>query len=82
MLLGTVAWYDDRRGFGFLNRDDDGDDVFVHANQVKKSGIQLSQHDRVSFNLAEHRGKPEAVDLRLLHQAREASPVPRPVRYG
>ena len=66
-INGTVRFYDPVKGFGFIKRDD-GEDVFVHASALKKSGCpELSEGDKVSFMTKEGRkDKEEAYDITLI----------------
>lgn len=51
MAEGIVKWFNDRKGFGFIQRDD-GEDVFVHHTAITGSGFRsLSEGDRVSFDV-------------------------------
>ena len=51
MAEGIVKWFNDRKGFGFIQRDD-GDDVFVHHTAIVGSGFRsLSEGDRVTFEV-------------------------------
>ena len=48
---GTVKWFDDRKGFGFIEREN-GEDVFVHFSNVSMEGFKsLEQGDKVSFDV-------------------------------
>jgi CspA family cold shock protein len=50
MLKGTVKFYNDQRGFGFIQPDDGGKDVFVHATALERAGIRsLDEGQKVSF---------------------------------
>ncbi|MFC7474398.1 cold-shock protein [Dankookia sp. GCM10030260] len=69
MATGTVKWFNATKGFGFIQPDDNGADVFVHISAVEKAGIrQLNEGDKVSFEL-EHdprKGKSSAGSLRMV----------------
>ena len=52
MNKGTVKWYNARKGFGFIEREDGEKDVFVHASAVKEAGLRrLEEGQKVSFEL-------------------------------
>ncbi len=56
METGTVKFYNDQKGFGFIAPDDGGKDVFVHATALERAGMQgLSDGQKVSFDTAEDR---------------------------
>jgi CspA family cold shock protein len=66
MANGTVKWFNPMKGFGFIQPDDGGNDVFVHATAVEKAGMRtLNEGQKLSFELAADRGKSSAVDLRV-----------------
>ena len=49
---GTVKWFNDAKGFGFINRDKSGDDVFVHFRAIQSSGFKsLQEGQKVSFSV-------------------------------
>jgi len=56
MHTGTVKFYNDQKGFGFIQPDDGGKDVFVHASALERAGMRgLVQGQKVSFDTAEDR---------------------------
>ena len=65
MAIGTVKWFDPRRGYGFIQPEDGLQDVFVHISAVERSGIgNLHEGQRVSFKRVRgDRGKTSAVNL-------------------
>lgn len=66
---GTVKFFNDTKGFGFIAPDTGGDDVFVHVSVVERAGLPgLSEGDEVAFELEQDRrsGKTSAVDLQFL----------------
>ena len=67
MAKGTVKWFNGTKGFGFIQPDDGGSDVFVHINAVKEAGLRdLNENDKVSYELEEAKGKVSAVKLKLI----------------
>ena len=67
MAQGTVKWFNTQKGYGFINPDDDGNDVFVHITAVKEAGFMtLTEGQKVSFELKTERGKTAAGSLQLL----------------
>ncbi len=56
MTVGTVKFYNDQKGFGFIQPDDGGKDVFVHATALERAGMRgLAEGQKVSFDTAEDR---------------------------
>jgi cold shock protein len=62
---GTVKFFNDMKGFGFVQRDDGGEDVFVHISSLERSGMgPLQQNDRIAFDIEiDRRGKFSAANL-------------------
>jgi cold shock protein len=66
---GTVKFFNQAKGYGFISPEGGGKDVFVHITAVQKSGIpELSDNMKLSFEIqADQRGRgPQAVELQLL----------------
>lgn len=65
-MQGTVKWFNAQKGFGFIQPEGGGGDVFVHISEVERSGIGgLNEGQRVSFDVApNNRGKESAVNLK------------------
>ena len=60
---GTVKWFNDRKGFGFISRAN-GEDVFVHFSSIAGSGFKsLQEGDRVSFEVQSSERGPQAVNV-------------------
>ena len=56
MTTGTVKFYNDQKGFGFIQPDDGGKDVFVHASALERAGMRgLAEGQKVTFDTAEDR---------------------------
>jgi len=65
MATGTVKWFNTTKGFGFIQPDDGGKDVFVHISAVQAAGWKtLNEGQKVSFELVEQRGKQAAGNLK------------------
>jgi len=69
MATGTVKWFNGQKGFGFIQPDDGGADVFVHISAVERAGLQgLNEGQKVSFELERDRrsGKTAAGQLQAI----------------
>jgi CspA family cold shock protein len=64
MAEGTVKWFNDAKGFGFIEQDN-GPDVFVHFSEVQGDGFKsLAEGDRVSFDVTEGQKGPQSSNVR------------------
>ena len=64
MVKGTVKWFNDKKGFGFLSRED-GDDVFVHFSNIEGDGFKtLREGDPVEFEVQDGPKGPQAVNVK------------------
>jgi len=69
---GQVKFFNPSKGFGFIARDDGGEDVFVHISAVEQAGLQgLASGQPLAFTLVERNGKVSAIDLKI-----EGEPMP------
>ena len=67
MPNGTVKWFNSTKGYGFIQPDDGGKDVFVHVSAVERAGMNgLNEGQKVSYQTSEERGKVAAVDLKAI----------------
>ena len=69
MATGTVKWFNGQKGFGFIQPDDGGSDVFVHVSAVERAGLSgLAEGQRVSYDEQRDpkRGKTSAENLKAL----------------
>ena len=63
---GTVKWFNDEKGYGFIQRDD-GEDIFVHYSAIKALGFRsLGEGDRVEFTVGQGRKGPAAQDVQKI----------------
>jgi cold shock protein len=69
MTTGTVKWFNGQKGYGFIQPDDGGKDVFVHMRAVERAGMHsLNEGQKVAFDLVADRktGKSSAENLRAV----------------
>ncbi len=66
MATGTVKWFNNRKGYGFICPDEGGNDIFVHITAVQKAGLKtLKENAKISYDLMEEKGKTVAGNLKL-----------------
>lgn len=66
MATGTVKWFNANKGYGFIQPDGGGKDVFVHISAVEKAGLSdLREGAKVSYEVVANRGKESAENLRV-----------------
>ncbi len=65
MATGTVKWFNPTKGFGFIEPENGGGDVFVHISAVQNSGLNgLDEGQKIEFEVQEERGKQSACNLK------------------
>jgi CspA family cold shock protein len=64
---GTVKWFDEPKGFGFIKPDNGGSDLFAHFSEFKGGGFKtLAENQRVEFEITQGRKGPQASSIRPL----------------
>ncbi|WP_114808414.1 transcription antiterminator/RNA stability regulator CspE [Vibrio cholerae] len=63
-ITGSVKWFNETKGFGFLTQDNGGNDVFVHFNSIQSEGFKtLAEGQRVSFIVEQGKKGPQASNV-------------------
>ncbi|MDZ7791857.1 MAG: cold-shock protein [Xanthomonadales bacterium] len=64
MATGSVKWFNEAKGFGFISQDDGGKDVFVHFSAIQGSGFKtLAEGQKVSFDIQDGPKGPQAANV-------------------
>ena len=65
MSIGTVKWFNEQKGYGFIAPEDGGEDLFIHHSNIDEEGLRtLQEGKKVEFVAAEGRKGPEATQVR------------------
>lgn len=67
MTTGTVKWFNSRKGYGFIQPENGGKDVFVHITKLEEKGLRkLYEGQRVSYEIYDDRGRTAAGEIEIL----------------
>ena len=65
MPTGKIKWFNPTKGYGFIENDAGGKDVFLHISALEEAGIEtLQEGEAVSFEIGENRGKENAISVK------------------
>ena len=62
-IKGTVKWFNPQKGYGFIARDDNEKDVFVHSSAAQAASLELNEGDQLTFDVETGEKGPSAVNL-------------------
>ena len=66
MASGTVKWFDEKKGYGFITPDEGGEDLFIHHSNIMMDGFKtLQEGQKVDYEAGEGRKGPEATQVRV-----------------
>ena len=69
MSNGKIKWFNPTKGYGFIENDAGGKDVFLHVSALEQAGIDtLEQGQAVAFEIADNRGKENAINITKINQ--------------
>ena len=67
MVNGTVKWFNSNKGYGFIEPDDGGKDVFIHISAVEKSGLKtLLENQKITFEVNQDKGRSSAANIKIV----------------
>ena len=63
-LKGKVKWFNGKKGYGFIEREDKEKDVFVHSSAAREAGLDLNEGDELTFEVENGEKGPAAINLK------------------
>ena len=67
MATGKIKWFNPKKGYGFIDQDDDEKDMFIHITALQKANISgLNEGDKIEYEVEEENGKVSAVNIKQI----------------
>ena len=67
MSKGKIKWFNPTKGYGFIENDEGGKDIFLHISALEQAGIDsLEEGQEVSFEIGENKGKENAINIKKI----------------
>jgi len=67
MINGKIKWFNPRKGYGFIQNEKEGKDIFLHVSALEEAGIEtLQEGEAVSFEIGENKGKDTAINIKKI----------------
>jgi CspA family cold shock protein len=67
MTTGKIKWFNPTKGYGFIEKEDGGKDIFLHVSALEEAGIDtLQEGEAVSFEIGENKGKDTAINIKKI----------------
>ena len=77
MTTGKIKWFNPAKGYGFIENDTGGKDVFLHVSALEKAGIDtLKEGEEIEFEIGENKGKENAINIKKVeHEGEDNRPA-------
>jgi len=64
MINGKIKWFNPRKGYGFIQNEKEGKDIFLHVSALEQAGIDtLEEGEAISFEIGDNRGRENAINI-------------------
>ena len=67
MTTGKIKWFNPTKGYGFIEKEDGGKDIFLHVSALEEAGIDtLQEGEEIEFEIGENKGKENAINIKKI----------------